>query len=62
MFSMQFDTDNAAFDDDNGGRTEIARILQDTARAIESGQVTVTLRDINGNHVGQADYNPFKSA
>ena len=62
MFTLAFATDNAAFDDDDGGRTEIARILYDTARAIESGQVTVTLRDINGNHVGQADYKPLKSA
>ena len=62
MFTLAIATDNAAFDDNDGGRAEIASILRDAAEQVEAGVVTVILRDSNGNRVGRTDYNPFKSA
>ncbi len=53
MFTLQIRTDNAAFDGGNAP-SEVARILRDTATVIEGGQSIVTLRDVNGNRVGQA--------
>jgi hypothetical protein len=54
-FKMQFETDNAAFDDDKGA--EIARILRDAADTIERSIGTrggdVFVRDSNGNKVGK---------
>lgn len=53
---IHIDTDNAAFED-MGKATEIGRILRDLAGRIESeGIDTATLKDINGNTVGNFDY------
>lgn len=53
MFKMEFRTNNAAFEE-RGGALEVARILRDTAIAIEhGGQHVGTVRDINGNRVGE---------
>ena len=46
-------TDNAAFDDGNRPY-EIASILRDLADKVEANQhCIITLRDINGNSIGQ---------
>jgi hypothetical protein len=50
-FKMQFETDNAAFEGDPA--PEIARILRQTAEAIESGCAHSLVKDVNGNTVGQ---------
>jgi hypothetical protein len=53
-FELKFDTDNAAFDADNGNY-EIARILRDIANNVEEGishNVQYSVRDINGNKIG----------
>lgn len=49
--------ENAAFGEDDGTarRFEIARILRETADALEEGQEYKTLRDVNGNRVGIAE-------
>ena len=55
MFTLEINTDNAAFHDDDGlyPWPELSRILQLVYYDIETNQhVTGTLRDINGNHVG----------
>lgn len=54
-FTVKFDTDNAAFEDEQG-ETEIARILRDIADRVESGEYCgkfQTIRDLNGNDVGR---------
>ena len=50
-FQLEFDTGNAAFEDDNL-RPEIARILGEIAEHVEGGYVEGVIRDINGNKVG----------
>lgn len=48
---IDFDSDNAAFDDDPVGET--VRILRDIAEKIESGrQGDSAIHDINGNNLG----------
>ncbi len=53
---ITIDMDNAAFDGDSG--TEAARILRKTADTIDGLDLaqgeTLSLRDINGNAVGEA--------
>ena len=53
VFTAQFATDNAAFDNDF--RTEVADILRDIARRIEEGyrDFDGLITDSNGNYVGQ---------
>lgn len=52
MFKMEFRTGNASFEDGNL-TAEVARILRDTAVAIEhGGQERGTVRDLNGNRIG----------
>lgn len=54
MFTLNIDTDNAAFQDGDGN-AEIARILRDLAERFDiSGRTTDngTVRDTNGNTVG----------
>ena len=50
MFTLKFETDNAAFDEDH--RQETARILREIAREIEGGLNDGPVRDINGNKIG----------
>lgn len=55
-FTLTINCDNADFDDTE---MAIAEILQDTAKQIVHGDITGgpwRLRDINGNHVGEARY------
>ena len=57
MFTLKFDTDNAAFEDDP--KTEIARTMREVADKIEAGSIQDYIRDINGNTIGQFAFNPF---
>jgi hypothetical protein len=53
MFTVSFETSNAAFDDGIGGVLEITRLLRHIADEVEGGSfVAGSLRDINGNTVG----------
>lgn len=59
-FSLRFDTDNDSFTDDNL-RTEIARILREIAREIETGgeiRWYQTIFDANGNDIGRYAHKP----
>lgn len=51
MFTLEIETDNAAFGDNNL-LIETARILRDAANKVEQGEHPGTLRDVNGNKVG----------
>ena len=55
MFTLTFDTLNAAFDGDDDGATETARILRAVADSIDAGNRTGSARDPNGNRVGSFD-------
>ena len=52
MLKVEFETDNAAFEDPG----EAARILHKIADAIESGRVYGELYDINGNRIGSYSF------
>ena len=59
MFKLQFDTDNAAFED--YGVLEIRRILRKIADEIDGDTISVhamNIHDINGNLIGKAVYAP----
>lgn len=52
-FYLEIDMDNAAFED--APATELGRILEEVADRARKGDLPpMTLRDINGNKVGQA--------
>ena len=54
IFTLKFDTDNAAFDDDRAG--EIVRVLHSVASRIEADGLSgfyETVRDVNGNDIGR---------
>lgn len=57
MFKLEFDTDNAAFYDNDGGFSPfaVADILRNIAREVERDYVEGKVRDINGNKVGAWD-------
>ena len=48
MFKMKFQTENAAFENDQ----EVVRILKEVAEKIKNGASGGKIRDINGNTVG----------
>lgn len=50
MFTMKFSTDNAAFDDE---AHEVSRILKEVAAQVERGSDYGTVRDVNGNTIGE---------
>jgi len=54
IYRISIDLDNAAFEAQEGA--EVARILRELAEECEEGGVAenLTLRDVNGNTVGQA--------
>jgi hypothetical protein len=57
MFNLNFDTDNAAFNEHPGAmREEIARILKRLAQKIENGETPHKIFDINGNKIGEIDF------
>ena len=51
-FTITFSTDNAVFEDDNNGATEIERILNTIIEAVKNGAYSGTIHDINGNSIG----------
>lgn len=51
MFTLNIETDNAAFQDGDT-HAEITRILRDVTERIEAGADRGPIRDINGNTVG----------
>ena len=54
MFTLEFETDNAAFDDGNDER-EIIRILHAVALRVH-GYREGAIYDVNGNRVGSWSY------
>lgn len=58
---IEINADNAAFDDEPS--YEIARILRDLAKRIETNgchDATFSLYDVNGNKCGWADFEGFE--
>ena len=55
MFTLQFETDSAAFDDTPA--TETARILRQIADRIQDGSFDESIRDTNGNAIGGFNLN-----
>lgn len=51
-FSLEIESSNTAFED-NYGFDELARILREVARLVENGNVRQSVRDVNGNAVGE---------
>ena len=51
-FTITFNTDNAAFEDDNNGAAEIERILNTITEAVKNGVYSGTISDIDGNSIG----------
>ena len=49
-FTLSFDCGNSAFFDDVA--PEVARILREIANQVENGAAHSTIRDINGNIIG----------
>lgn len=59
MFKVEFETSNAAFDDENDGnsREEIRRILRGISFDVyENGETGGMIRDSNGNRIGSWEY------
>ena len=54
-FQIEIDMNNAAFED---AGAEVARILKGLISKIENGDFNQRLKDINGNNVGFARWNP----
>lgn len=52
-FTLTILTDNAAFAD---GPDEVARLLRETADRVAAGDGEGSLRDVNGNTVGEWTY------
>ena len=50
MFTLQFETDNAAFE--NYPAAEAARILREVADKVQDGTHEKAIIDINGNTIG----------
>jgi hypothetical protein len=57
-FALTIDSDNAAFDDGEGGRHEVVRLLGVALRNIKDGRNDQTLFDVNGNKVGSYVFEP----
>lgn len=54
-FTVTINMDNAAFEEDGqAGANEVARILKRLASQVQSSGFIHTLRDINGNEVGES--------
>lgn len=52
MFELSFDTENAAFEDENRP-CEIQRILAEVASKVANDAQAGVVYDINGNRIGQ---------
>lgn len=55
VFSMQLDSENAAFTEE-GGQYEVARLLRHVAERIDAGADCGLLTDYNGNRVGRWEF------
>lgn len=51
MLKLQFDIDNAAFDEDT--EREAAAVLQHVVDALINGECSGKIRDKNGNTIGE---------
>lgn len=51
MLTVKIKTNNAAFSEDSAA--ECARILREIAGKLENGSSDQTVRDVNGNRVGE---------
>jgi hypothetical protein len=51
MFEVKFSTENAAFGEDRA--EEICRILKEVEAKVKAGYEDGSIRDINGNRIGQ---------
>lgn len=51
MFSLRIKTNNAAFAEDDKAH-EVARALREVADKLDAGHDSATIRDSNGNTVG----------
>jgi hypothetical protein len=63
MFNLTIQTDNAEFDESNdfmAASFEVSRILKDVAASLSNGTTRDTIRDINGNKVGEWSLNHDK--
>jgi hypothetical protein len=56
MFTLTIRTDNAAFDDDPV--PELVKLLAEVAAKLEAGTRDSTVRDLNGNTVGEYRLTP----
>ena len=65
MFKLQFSTDNAAFADPEFFGIEAGRIIFDVGTRMQDADGTKpiagTIRDTNGNRVGEWSYEPSAS-
>lgn len=57
-FTLEIESENAAFDDGEGGRAEMVRLLNVTLFNLKDGRNDMTLHDINGNKVGTWNFEP----
>jgi hypothetical protein len=57
MFTLNFETDNAAFE--NFPEAEIARILDSVRAVVEEGCTSGRVFDINGNKVGTFEFKQY---
>ena len=59
-FELSITTDNAAFEDGNGGATHVAELLREAAEWLEENGMPLfsdkALMDSNGNKVGDFRY------
>lgn len=52
MIKITINTENSAFED----TSEVSRILNKLAQDLEDGKKPMKLRDLNGNNIGQVEY------
>lgn len=57
-FTMNIESENAAFDDGEGGRSEVVRLLNVVLFNLKDGRNDQTLYDANGNKVGVFSFEP----
>lgn len=57
-FTLTFDTDNDAFQNENDLVEEIPRILRTIATKFEHGRTEGAVMDVNGNSIGRWEYTP----
>ena len=50
---IEFDTDNAAFQDYNYPAYEMARTIEAVAERVKNGEASGSIRDCNGNTIGK---------